>query len=187
MILCLFLQDTCKYQRRCYRLGMTGFISRLVGSPGSARRSILRLSNLSKRQRCRSLVRSGVVDGVDNGQLGAISRNNLHVMKVSVVADHWLSLCRRVNRPKTDIHREAHLHAWACSLQENLDLKIPTISWLEWLSGPKLCTNNMAYAAYLFYSWKSGISVHARQTMPMWQAPRACENPGYWVSNRLFW
>lgn len=80
-------------------------------------------------------------------------------MKVSVLAGHWLPPSRRVNRPKTDVHRRACLQGWAGGLHENLDCRVPTIPWLEWRSGPKLCTNNTAYAAYLLSSCKSGISV----------------------------
>ena len=58
-------------------------------------------------------------------------------------------------------------------------------TWLSDWTELNWNTNNAICAEDLLSFWESGISVCARQRVPMWAAPS--KNPGYWVANELPW
>lgn len=64
--------------------------------------------------------------------------------------------------------------------------RIPSISWKEWLTVPRLhSTNNMVYAEQLLPFWDSGIVIRARQRVPMWSV--SSKNSGHRLSNEPLW
>lgn len=147
---------------------------------------ILRLSDLSKKQHCRRLVMSEMVNGIEkSGQLSAISRNNWHAMKVWVVAGRWPATMQKRFRPETDTHRKARLHGWLVACMRTWISGFPPFPGKNGSLGLSFVQTTWLYVANLHSFWKSGISVGARQKTAMWPVPSTKSGCG--VPNMLFW